>query len=111
MRVLLDQNLSPKLIPKLADILPGLESVYQHGLIGSSDAVLFRWAREMGFGAVISADLDFVHLVQRMGPPRKVIRIDRCDFPSDNVEELFRREALRIHDFLISNRPVLLLKL
>jgi predicted nuclease of predicted toxin-antitoxin system len=60
---------------------------------------------------VVSADLDFVHLVERLGPPPKVIRIERCDFPARLIEQLLRREALRIRDFLDSGRPVLLLRL
>jgi predicted nuclease of predicted toxin-antitoxin system len=110
-RILLDQNLSPKLIRSLADILPGLESVYDHALLGASDPVIFEWTRKSGFEALLSADHDFVHLAERFGPPPKVIRIERCDFPSKIVEQLIRREAIRLHDFLASNRAVLLLKL
>ena len=111
MRILLDQNLSPKLIRRVADVIPGLESVYDHDLIGASDPVIFDWARRLGFSALVSADRDFVHLVERAGPPPKVIRIERCDFPSGIIGDLLRREAVRIRDFLESNRPVLLLKL
>lgn len=110
MRVLLDQNLSPKLIHNLADLLPGLQSVYDHELVGASDLVLFRWARKMGFAAVLSADRDLVELAQRIGPPPKIIRIEQCDFPSKIIEQLIRREAIRIFDFLASSRAVLLLK-
>jgi predicted nuclease of predicted toxin-antitoxin system len=110
-RVLLDQNLSPKLMRKLADVVPGLESVYDHGLIDSPDPFIFDWARRSGFSAVISADRDFVRLAERFGPPPKVIRIDRCDFPSRVLEQLLRRESLRIHDFLESDRSVLQLTL
>ena len=111
MRILRDQNLSPKLVKRLADIMPGLESVYDHGLIGASDPFLFEWAARLEFSALISADRDFVHLAERIGPPPKVIRIERCDYPSRMIEHLFRREALRIHDFMESKRAVLLLKL
>ena len=111
MRILLDQNLSPKLILLLADVIPGLESVYQHDLVGASDPFIFDWARRMAFSALVSADRDFVHLAERVGPPPKVIRIERCDFPSAIIEDLLRREVERIHDFLGSNRPVLLLRL
>ncbi len=110
MRILLDQNLSPKLIRKLADIIPGLESVYDHNLVAASDPSVFAWARKAEFAAEVSADRDFVHLAERLGPPPKVIRIERCDFPAKVIEQLLRREALRIHDFLESDRPVLLLK-
>lgn len=46
---------------------------------------------------------DLVHLAERIGPPPKVIRIERCDFPSKIIEQLIRREAIRIHDFLPQN--------
>jgi predicted nuclease of predicted toxin-antitoxin system len=110
-RILLDQNLSPKLIRRLADIIPGLETVYDHDLIGASDPMVFDWARKAQFAAVVSTDLDFVRLVERLGPPPKVVRIERCDFPVQVIEQLLRREALRIHDFLESDRAVLLLRL
>lgn len=111
MRILLDQNLSPKLIRKLADIIPGLETVYDHDLFGASDPFIFDWAGKAEFAAVVSTDRDFVDLAERHGPPPKVIRIERCDFPAKVIEQLLRREALRIHDFLKSDRAVLLLKL
>jgi predicted nuclease of predicted toxin-antitoxin system len=106
-RILLDQNLSPKLVRQLADIFPGLETVYDHELIGASDPFIFDWARRAGIPAVISADRDFVRLAERIGPPPKVVRIERCDFPSRVVEQLLRREAVRIYAFLESNRAVL----
>jgi predicted nuclease of predicted toxin-antitoxin system len=84
-----------------------LETVYDHDLIDSSDTFIFDWARRSEFSALVSADQDFVHLAERLGPPPKVIRIERCDFPSRIVEQVIRREALRIHDFLESNRAVL----
>lgn len=82
MRILLDQNLSPKLIRKLEDIFPGLHGVYHHNLIGVADP---------------------------LGSPTKVIRIKRCEFPSSVIEQLIRREAIRIYEFLQADRAVLIL--
>jgi hypothetical protein len=48
-RILLDQNLSPKLIRKLVDLLPELQTVYDHELIGASDPAIFEWARKQVF--------------------------------------------------------------
>jgi len=56
---------------------------------------------------MVSTDHDFVRLEERFGPPPKVIRIERCDFPSAIIEKLLRREAVRINAFLESNRAVL----
>jgi predicted nuclease of predicted toxin-antitoxin system len=71
--------------------------LYDHDLINSSDRFVFDWARRAEISAVIGADRDF-RLAERSGPPPTVIRIDRCDFPSRVVEQLLRREAVRIHD-------------
>jgi len=110
-RILLDQNLSPRIVRRLADIIPGLETVYDHGLVDASDPFIFDWARKANIEALLSADRDFVHLAEQMGPPPKVIRIERCDFPARVIEQLLRREAVRIHDFLASDRAVMTLRL
>ena len=111
MAILLDQNLSPKLIPMLADVLPGLESVYDHDLVGASDPVLFDWARRTEIVAIVTADRDLVWFVVCFGLSFLFFWIDRCDFPSRVVARLLRREAVRIHDFLPSPRAVLQLSL
>jgi predicted nuclease of predicted toxin-antitoxin system len=70
-RILLDQNLSPKLIRRLADSIPGLETVYDHDFVGASDPFIFDWAKKGEFAAVVSIDRDFVHLAERelLNPP------------------------------------------
>lgn len=85
--------------------------MYDHDLVKASDPFIFDWARKAGFTGVVSTDRDLVHLAEQLGPPPKVIRIERCDFPTKVTEHLLRREALRIHDFLKSDRAVLLLRL
>jgi len=110
-RILLDQNLSPKLIRRLTDLFPGLESVYDHQLTGASDPFIFNWARQFEFSALISTDLDFVRLAERLGAPPKVVRIEHCDFPTGKVEQLLRQEASRLYEFLESDQDVLLLRL
>jgi len=110
-RILLDQNLSPKLVRALADIFPALETVYDHSLTGASDPFIFEWARNAHIAAVISTDRDFVRLAETCGPPPKVIRIERCDYRSAIIEQLLRREASKIDVFLNSEESVLLLRL
>jgi predicted nuclease of predicted toxin-antitoxin system len=75
----------------------------------SSDSFIFDWARQREFAAVITADRDFVELVERLGPPPKVIRISGCDFPSRILAKLLRREAIRLRKFLKSTRSALTL--
>jgi hypothetical protein len=109
MRILLDQNLSPKLIRRLADILPGLETVYDHDLIDSSDTFIFDWARRSEFSALVSADQDFVHLAERLvllcykllRPRGAAFRLphrdsSRCAFqPAPTIRLLERQHGIR----------------
>jgi predicted nuclease of predicted toxin-antitoxin system len=93
-RILLDQNLSPKLIRKLADVLLDWKPYMITTLIDSSDPFIFDRARRSEVLAVLSADRDFIRLAERFGPPPKMIRIDRCDFAARVIGQLLRREAV-----------------
>jgi len=95
-RILLDQNLSPRLKGLPRDVFPTLESVYDHGLTGASDPKIFQWARKENIDALITTDLDLVKLAEQAGPPPKVIRIERCDFSSKIVAQLIKRDSDQI---------------
>ena len=98
MSFLLDENLSPRLIPRLVFLFPGLVHVRDVGLKESSDQQIWQRAKENGW-TVITTDADFVALSRRLGSPPKVIHIPRCDFPFSVIEELLRHNAIRIAEF------------
>jgi len=96
--LLLDENLSPRLTLRLASLFPGLIHVRDVGLRQAGDREIWDWARENRF-TVVTADADFVALVDRMGLLPKLIHIERCDFPFRVIEELLRQNAIRISEF------------
>ena len=49
MRLLLDQNLAPRLVPALAILFPESKHVREVGLATADDAVVWRYAAEEGF--------------------------------------------------------------
>lgn len=98
MRLLLDENLSPRLIPRLSSLFAELTHVRDHGLKQASDKVIWDWARANGY-IVITTDADFVALSHRLGSPPKVVHFTRCDFPLAVIEGVFRRNAIRISEF------------
>ena len=57
-RLLLDENLSPRLVALIADLLPGSAHVRDVGLARADEATVWAYARESGF-AVVSKDGDF----------------------------------------------------
>jgi predicted nuclease of predicted toxin-antitoxin system len=96
--LLLDENLSPRLVNRLGLLFPGLTHVRDVGLKHAADFDIRAWARDNGFG-IVTTDADFVELAQRLGPPPQVIHIEECDFPLRVIEELLRRSAVRISQF------------
>ena len=98
MKLLLDENLSPRLVNRLGLLFPGLTHVRDVGLKQASDRDVWQWAKDNDFG-IITSDADFVDLAHRLGPPPKVIHIEECDFPLRIIEDLLRRSAVRISEF------------
>ena len=96
--MLLDENLSPRLVHRLASLFPELIHVRDIGLKRASDEQIWRRAKENGY-IIITADADFIALSQRLGWPPKIVYLEQCDFPLQVIEELLRKNAIRIVEF------------
>ena len=98
MSLLLDENLSPRLIPRLTPLFPGLTHVRDVDLKQADDRTIWEWARHNSY-TVVTADSDFVAMFSQTGPPPRLVHIERCDFPFRAIEELLRQNAIRISGF------------
>jgi predicted nuclease of predicted toxin-antitoxin system len=89
MKLLFDQNLSPRLVNKLADIYPDSSHVYLLGLDSATDAEVWRYARENEF-VIVTKDADFGEISTLRGYPPRVIwlRIGNCT--TAKIEEMLR---------------------
>jgi predicted nuclease of predicted toxin-antitoxin system len=96
--LLLDENLSPRLVPRLLSIFADLKHVRDAGLRQAEDKSIWDWAKANAH-TVITTDFDFVIMSQRLGWPPKVIHIEQCDFPFRVIEDLLRRSAVLITEF------------
>lgn len=76
MRLLFDQNLSPRLKEILRDLYPGSIHVRDIGLESADDITVWAYARDHGF-VIASKDADFRQLCSVFGRPPQVIWI-RC---------------------------------
>lgn len=72
MKLLFDQNLSPKLVGSLQDLFPGSVHVQHVGLETSSDEEVWKFAIEKGL-AIVTKDADYNNLSVVRGMPPKVI--------------------------------------
>ncbi|MGD0520045.1 MAG: DUF5615 family PIN-like protein [Terracidiphilus sp.] len=102
MKLLLDENLSPRLIASIHDLYPDSCHVEDCGLSGAPDEDVWRYAKENGF-AIVSKDSDFSELSVLRGSPPKVIwlRIGNCT--TLRAGFLLRGAFPRIQAFLASS--------
>jgi predicted nuclease of predicted toxin-antitoxin system len=98
-RLLLDQNLSPRLGLLLGDAYPGISHVRSHGLGRASDPEIWRFALAENF-AIVSKDSDFHHRSFALSFPPKVVwlRVGNC--PAVRIESLLRERLHEIETFL-----------
>jgi predicted nuclease of predicted toxin-antitoxin system len=98
MKLLFDQNLSPKLVGRLADVFPGSAHVLNLGLDCSSDDAIWEYARDQGY-AIVTKDADFDDLGVVRGFPPKVVWLLIGNCTTSQVEALLRDHLSLINAF------------
>jgi predicted nuclease of predicted toxin-antitoxin system len=98
MKLLFDENLSHKLVARLADLYPDSIHVRDKGLKASDDTNVWEYAKMNGF-VIVSKDEDFHHLSFVQGAPPKVIGISLGNCTTQAVEILLRQNYSTITAF------------
>jgi predicted nuclease of predicted toxin-antitoxin system len=91
-KLLFDQNLSPKLVKRLANIYPDSNHVYHLGIDLVPDEEMREYAGREGF-VIVTKDSDFSDLCILLGFPPKVIWIRRGNCSSGDMELILRDHA------------------
>jgi predicted nuclease of predicted toxin-antitoxin system len=99
MKLIFDQNLSPRLPRLLGDLYPDSVHVRDVGLRDSSDTEIWEYAKQNDF-VIVSKDSDFQLRSLLYGHPPKFIwlRVGNC--PVKLIEELLRKHSVAIHTFV-----------
>jgi len=98
LKLLLDHNLSHKLVARLADVLPGSPQTRLLNFTRSAYAEIWFYARTHGF-SIVTKDNDFAELAVLRGAPPKVIWLRTGNCSSSAVERLLRVKYAEIIDF------------
>ena len=98
MKLLFDENLSPKLPRALEDIFPGSAHVHDCGLGKASDATIWDHALTGDF-TIVSKDSDFHARLVLAGSPPKLIWLRTGNRNWKHVADLLRRNSVAIHTF------------
>jgi predicted nuclease of predicted toxin-antitoxin system len=107
LKLLLDQNLSRKLVPAIDVLFPGTSHVAYLGLERSDDAAIRRYAQENGF-VLATKNTDMVDLCIVKGAPPKIVwlRVGNC--PTAVIRDLLGRNEERIRQFEAEEERVVL---
>jgi predicted nuclease of predicted toxin-antitoxin system len=98
MRLLLDQNLSWRLVEAWADVFPGSTHVRQVEMTEADDKDLWALAARDGF-VIISKDSDFDDEIVFRGPPPKAIHLLVGNASTQTIDALVRASLSEILDF------------
>jgi predicted nuclease of predicted toxin-antitoxin system len=88
-KLLFDQNLSPRLVGRFSDLFPDSQHVRDVGLSEAEDPEIWDFAASNHF-AIVSKDNDFVQLALLRGAPPKVIRLHVGNCTTARVESVLR---------------------
>lgn len=98
MKLLFDQNLSPRLVNRLADLYPDPQHVFFIALDQADDRALWQYANQNDF-TVVTRDSDFSELSIFRGFPPKVIWIRRGNCSTNQIENILRSHNRDIKQF------------
>ena len=108
MKLLFDQNLSPRLPHSLANLYPGSAHVRDVALAEADDAAVWEYARQHGY-AIVSKDSDFQQRCFLHGAPPKVVWIRAGNCSVATIETLLRIHSAAIHTFDLDDSEAFLI--
>ncbi len=100
MKILVDQNISFRLLLLIVKEFPQAMHIKALGLTNASDHQIFFFARQHGFEGVITQDEDFYSLLLEHSKPPKVIWLRTGNCSTRYLADTILRNATLIHDFL-----------
>ena len=107
MKLLFDENLSPKLVTRLAADFPESVHVSRVGLDQADDETVWAFARENTF-SIVTKDADFQEISLRLGMPPKVIWLRRGNCSVDETVAMLHDNVDGTRMFIADARSAVL---
>ncbi len=106
-KLLFDNNISHRVLSKIADIFPNSLHVMLKNLDESTDLEVWRYAKLHGF-AIVTKDSDFNDLAIYRGIPPKIIWIKLGNCKVEAIAKLLRDNYESIIEFLDDDMSAIL---
>lgn len=107
MKLLLDENLSDRIIPKITDLYPNSEHVKILGLTNTDDAIIWEYAKLNNF-VIVSKDSDFHQRSLLYDHPPKFIFLRIGNSPTSEIVQILRDKFNIIKQFTDSQEESIL---
>ncbi|MEO0803453.1 MAG: DUF5615 family PIN-like protein [Cyanobacteria bacterium J06642_2] len=91
MKLLFDEDLSPKLFNRLSDLFPNSLHVREIGMEATTDSIIWEYAKVNDY-MIISKDADMHDLSLVFGSPSKVIWLRLGNCSTLQVENVLRQD-------------------
>lgn len=98
MKLLLDQNLSFRLVDKLSEDFPGTKQIRSLGLDNSSDREIWEFAKNNNF-TILTFDADFYDFSVVWGHPPKIVWLRTGNMTSIQIQKMLIKHRVRLKDF------------
>jgi predicted nuclease of predicted toxin-antitoxin system len=106
-KLLFDQNLSPRLVPIVAGLYPASVHVRDVGLERSDDQIVWDYALAQGF-TIVTRDADFHQMSFVYGHPPKVVWIQRGNCSTDDIADILTVRFPEINAFVTDTESAFL---
>lgn len=106
MNILLDQNISFRVVPLLLSTFENVKQVKELGLTDSSDLEIWNYARKHNY-TIITFDNDFIDLANLKGSPPKIIWLRFGNSTNLKIAHKLTSNANLISEFILSTNSEL----
>jgi predicted nuclease of predicted toxin-antitoxin system len=100
--ILFDQNISFRIISKIASNFPTAKQVRQLGIENFSDIEIWQYAKQNKF-TIVTFDSDFFDLSNLKGHPPKIVWLRFGNTKTDFLAEIINSKKAIINDFIDSD--------
>ncbi|WP_080058152.1 DUF5615 family PIN-like protein [Spirosoma aerolatum] len=101
LKLLFDENISYRIVRKLAHLYLGSEQVKRLGLLSRKDGLIWDYAKRNNF-VIVTHDEDYDELSALRGTPPKVIWLRTGNIITDELANLLITHFDKIKDFIQS---------
>lgn len=109
MKLFFDENLSHRLVDRLADVYPGSQHVRQVGMKSAPDRIVLGYAELMDM-VLVTRDTDFDDLGILGSETARVLRLDLGNCTTDDVERVLRDLRDELETMFVGSRAIAIVR-